>query len=124
MIISIGVSVEIAHKVAHMQVAFTAYWELGSCIPDIVSIVDLYCSGTPTAAYTVPTTLSFSTMFFLTIIFDSPTSAFSIKSFTTVIAGDSLVSLVLALKANPKMQIFFPVTVPKSFLTIKLEILC
>ena len=35
------------------------------------------------------------------------------------IAGDSLVSLVLALKANPNNKIFLPVTVPNNFSTTK-----
>ena len=40
-----------------------------------------------------------------------------------LIEGDSLVSLVLALKANPKIAIFLPDTVPLSLSTIRFEIL-
>ena len=44
------------------------------------------------------------------IIISAP---FSIRSLTIWIAGDSLVSLVFALKANPRITIFFRATVPK-----------
>ena len=47
----------------------------------------------------------------------------SIKSLQIFIAADSLVSFVLALKAKPKIEIFLLLTVPKSFLTINLDIL-
>ena len=46
-----------------------------------------------------------------------------IKSLQIVMAADSLVSFVFALKANPRTHIFFYETVPKSFLTIKFDIL-
>ena len=39
---------------------------------------------------------------------------FSIKFFDISIAGDSLVSLVLALKANPRIEIFFPEIFPNN----------
>ena len=42
----------------------------------------------------------------------------SSKSLQMLMAADSLVSFVFALNANPKIEIFFPLTVPKSFLTI------
>ena len=45
------------------------------------------------------------------------------RSLHIEMAADSLVSFVSALKANPSIAIFFPETVPKSFLTINLEIL-
>ena len=44
------------------------------------------------------------------------------KSLHMVIAADSLVSLVLALKENPKIANFLPEIVPNNFSTIIFEI--
>ena len=45
------------------------------------------------------------------------------RSLHIFIDADSRVSLVLALKAKPSIDIFLPDTVPKSFLTTNCEIL-